>query len=445
VLLGAGASLVGGGASASPARISAAVRAALDAPPGVDFPLLPEVIPMPRAKLLLGLVGGLVVLGVGITTVVLLTKSNTPVAATTDGGTAGQPPPNATGPVTLSTRVVSNPMDGLKPIPAVERDTVWTAAFSPNGKWLVTAPNLTGPTAKVRVYDTATWQQAAVIDWEKLVRIPHSVAISDDGKRVFLTAVESDSGLKVWDVTAGRYEALKFESGGDNLRSLHLRLNPDGKTVACHVSDYSQINRIRVWNASTGEVVRTIDVYPTAQTAFTFTDGGKTLAVMCPDPTKPLGVLVKEWDVATGQEKRTFDLKAMADKDRGEPLGQCLAYTADGKQLVVGGGYTLPNPRQGFAGSGSVWVIDRESGKLVKMLIDGRHDIVRRLHLSADGTKLIIIPTLPNRLDLDFVGSSPSNDAEFVELQQWDAATWQRDWVKIVPVAERWRLTSGAK
>jgi hypothetical protein len=95
--------------------------------------------------------------------------------------------------------------------------------------------------------------------------------------------------------------------------------------------------------------------------------------------------------------------------------------------------------------SGSVWVIDRETGKLVNTLVDHHHDLVRRLHLTADGKKLIVNPTLLSRRDRLFSAGGCMDDAEFVELQQWDAATWELDWVRIVPKAERWKLWNGAK
>ena len=456
VLVAGGVASGGNVVRASPELLASAVRVALaDSPPPDVLSLLPlEMTPMPRGKLVLLLVGGLVLAG-GVTTgVVLLTQ--TPAQPPTSGATppSESGPPKATQPITPTTRALNNAWTRKEePKPAVVKDQVSDAAFSPNDKWLVTLPALYVKGAQIRVIDTSTWRDAAVFDWVKEMEDAHPVIVSDDGKRLFMSSANPKSSLRVWDVDAKRFEERSFDTGGDRMNARHLLLSPDGKTLAAYVfgGEAQRIDRIRLWDAATGAVIRTIDVPPLAYGRITFTDDGKTVGGVVVRPTegKPAST-VREWDVATGEERRVIELGKLAVADRGEVRGTGVLFTADGKQAVVAGGYALPkkggDSSDHSAGSGSVWVIDRESGKLVKTIIDRRRDLIRDFRLTADGKKLIVQPTLTSRLDREFDhwGNPATPDEEFVELQQWDVATWERDWVKIVPKAERWKLWNGA-
>jgi RNA polymerase sigma factor (sigma-70 family) len=449
VLVAAGGVLSSGTMATPPTSLLAsAVQVALaDSPPLELLSLLvPVVPPMVRAKQLL-LLGGLVLLGGAVGGVVLLMQKP-PAPPTSEAE-----PPKPTQPVTPATMASKNLWGQWELAkPAMVKDTVSTAAFSPNGKWLVTLPAGFGKGSQIRVIETATWRDAAVIEWSTQKEIPHNTIVSDDGKRLFMQFGQPRA-LRVWDVGAQRFEERTFDVGDERLSANHLRLSPDGKTLAAYVfgSDGTKrIDRVRFWDAATGAVTETIDVPPFAFGSIAFTDDGKTVAGVCAGTTGVKTVsAVREWDVATGAEKRMLDLKVVADPDRGQVIGSKVVYTADGKQAVVSGGHWLPKKdgeQEYSAASGSVWVIDRESGKLAKTLIDRRRDLIREMHLTADGKKLIVQPLLTSRLDreFDYWGNPATADTEFVELQQWDVATWERDWVKIVPAAERWRLMSGA-
>lgn len=233
---------------------------------------------------------------------------------------------------------------------------------------------------------------------------------------------------------------------------MNCKLSPDGKSVVALLSDRGEKCRIVVWDTDRGEQVRTFGMPRLVWGEFTFTDSGRTLAGMTQEREGDRVVsAVLELDAATGEEKRRIELGPQYDPARGEVRGWRAAYTADGKQVVVAGGYWMPekandpsDPFNSYRGSGSIWVIERESGKLLKTLIDRRHGVVRSVHRTADGKKMIVQPQMPSRLDRDFGGPS-REDEEFVELQQWDVATWERDWTKIVTVQEQWKLLGGAR
>ncbi|MCU0703394.1 MAG: hypothetical protein MUF18_05320 [Fimbriiglobus sp.] len=304
--------------------------------------------------------------------------------------------------------------------------------------------------------DTTTGAEVASIDQEALGNIVSAVAVTADGKRVFLKAGFTKGGIRVWDVAAKKYEDTQFDLGGLKFDRWRIRLSPDGKTLVAGMFSYDDgVGYFRVWDVASGKVIRTFDSRHTAADGFCFIDGGAGVAALTwTGPREDVTAWVGEYDLETGKEKRRIDVRKAVGGDRGPPATAAVAYTADGKQLVVGGGFRLPEVPadqmdqkkyvvNAYPYSGSVWVIDRETGNLVKTLVDHRFDLVDRLHLKADGKKLIVNPSLPSRLDRTF-GGPIGEDAEFVELQQWDVATWELDWVKIVPKAERWKLWNGA-
>lgn len=472
VLVTAGAVVSSGSVANPPARLLAsAVRVALsDSPPTELLPLLiPETIPMPRGKLLLLLVTGLVLAG-GVTTgVVLLVQ--TPTAPSTSASEPAKPtPPSAsepakpTQPLTPTTAV--RPRDpNEKPPPWVEPkfgEMVTASAFSADGKWAVTAQDYRHPPpskeggGRVTVYDTATWQAAHVLDLPDMNDFLRGAAISPDGKRVFLGW--DNLGVHVWD-TGEKKIGKKLETGAKKPMCRSLRLSPDGKTVAGHLylwDDKGVVGEtIPLWDAASGELKRTIPIpqggkYTSDSVAFT--DSGSTVVATVMSNDDVGGGTAIEWDVKTGQEKRMIDLGAAIGRERGTPYFSDLSYTTDGKRMIVSGMVRLKEREWSDVEgpirdklkplSHGVWLVDRETGRLVKPLVEHRSHHTRGPSLTSDGKKLVFQVMLPSRMDRDHGGWN--EDAEFVELQQWDATTWELDWVKIVPKAERWKLWNGA-
>jgi WD40 repeat protein len=339
---------------------------------------------------------------------------------------------------------------------------VTASAYSADRKWAVMAQDYRHPDpskdggGRVTVYDTATWQAAHVLDLPDMHDFLRGAAITPDGKRVFLGW--DGLGVHVWD-TAEKKLGKRLDADLERTMCRSLQLTPDGKLliglffVVNNTNPWPAI--LRTWNAGSGEVVRTIPIPLNgnhADGSIAITDSGRTVAVTVQggDSTTGTGEVI-EWDVNSGEVKKRVDLATVVGREQGMPVVTRVAYSADAKQMIVGGGFWLKersdpefkllNKVRPF--SGSVWVIDRESGKVVKTLLEHRSDLIRSLSASADGKKVHLMLTLPSRYAINHGGLN--TDAEFVELQQWDVATWERDWVKIVPTAERWKLLGGAK
>lgn len=174
-------------------------------------------------------------------------------------------------------------------------------------------------------------------------------------------------------------------------------------------------------------------------------------------------------DLPTGAEVKRLDLRKHLAPELLEqkpgPFGEetslkyhRLLFAPSGK-LIVAGGLSWPDPvkiqrylarpelrysstifigANCYSASGFVWVIDPESGEVKKTLIRDRVGFVRDIELNRDGTKLLVRMPLPPR-----TRSVPSDDPPFVEVQQWDTATWTRDWVKMLDPAEAEKLRAG--
>ena len=145
-----------------------------------------------------------------------------------------------------------------------------------------------------------------------------SVRISADGKT--LVASSESIGLEVWDVTAGKVVA---DSDHPKLNSAcaSVAVTTDGKTAYVGQQEW-----VQVWDCRTEKLTATLDTTLKQQNAtfnpnVVLSPSGKTLAVVGERE-------IQLWETATN--KRTSRLKA-TDQARS------LAYSADGKFLVVGG------------------------------------------------------------------------------------------------------------
>ena len=117
---------------------------------------------------------------------------------------------------------------------------VTSAAFSPDGKLIVTA--LADGTA--RIWNTATMEQMAVLRGHS--RQVLSAAFSLDGTRIVTGSV--DNTARIWDVSTAR--EIKVLSGHtDYVNS--AAFSPDGKRVVTASNDMTAV----IWDATTGEEI----------------------------------------------------------------------------------------------------------------------------------------------------------------------------------------------
>jgi WD40 repeat protein len=104
------------------------------------------------------------------------------------------------------------------------KSDVWTAVFSPDGK-LLAAGDAAG---RVRVFETKTWKEVAVLDGEDQLR---SAAFAPDGRTL---ALGMRRDVQLWDATTGK--RLRTLRGHANW-VLSVSFSADGKTLASGSSD----------------------------------------------------------------------------------------------------------------------------------------------------------------------------------------------------------------
>ncbi len=201
-----------------------------------------------------------------------------------------------------------------------ERDVLWAAAFSADGKSVVTA----GMGSHVRVWDATTGRLLVALESYPGGSRPEAlgtVAFSPDGKRV--ASLGDGATAHVWDVTT-RGEVAGLPEGHRAAVGV-LAYAPDGKALASASEDHT----IRLWDAATGRARRLLKGHTTAVRALAYAPDGRALA------SADMGGVLRLWDAATGKELRTIQA---VPRTAGFYSGLCpLAFTPDGKGLASWG------------------------------------------------------------------------------------------------------------
>jgi WD40 repeat protein len=235
---------------------------------------------------------------------------------------------------------------------------LYSLRFSPCGKYLVAGGN----TGKLLRWDAAAADDA----FTELAPLAgyggwvQALAFAPQGTRLFVG--DSWGRLSAWDYskwTADDKDAKptwNLEQAHDGwLRSVVV--SPDAKTIATCGRD----KFIRLWDAATGkelaEVRNTHDTFVLA-----YSPDGATLV------SGDHAGVVKIWDVKNptslaAKPVKELDAKMLAVLNRLQDVGgvRVLAFTPDGKQLLVGG--TQPKNGGNVQGSPTVLTFDVATGK----------------------------------------------------------------------------------
>ncbi len=157
--------------------------------------------------------------------------------------------------------------------------------------------------------------------------------------------------------------------------------SPDGTLIATGGND----NQVRVWNAETGELKHELSGHESHIYSLLFHPGGEWLL------SGELKGVIRQWDLATGQEIRTFDAKKLHTYHGGQRVDyggvRAMSISPDGKTLAAGGLFEAPNP---FAGVNKplVLLFDWETQEIKQEHVTDavERGAIWRLEWLADGT-----------------------------------------------------------
>jgi WD40 repeat protein len=223
-------------------------------------------------------------------------------------------------------------------------DSLWSVAFSPDGKSLA----LAGDDGRIRLVSRPSGRLLA--DFRGHAGAVYEVSFSPDGST--LASAGRDSVVRLWEIRSRR--ELRAWSEPEVLAD-GVCFSPDGRWVAA--SDYR--GHVFVWNAHTGEAYRRFEGDSESVTALSFSPDGRTLAAASYD--------IRLFDVKAGAPRFVFVGHRQAVNS--------VVFSPDGRRLASGGR------------SGPVLVWSPGDGKLLRKLPHvGR--AVTSLSFSPDGRRL---------------------------------------------------------
>ncbi|CEO59708.1 hypothetical protein PMG11_04375 [Penicillium brasilianum] len=196
--------------------------------------------------------------------------------------------------------------------------SIKTVAFSLDGKRI--ASGSAGATAgAIKLWDaTAVDLQKPLVDYSIRSK---AVTLSPDGKQIATVFWDT---IKLWDAATGDLQrTLTGRSKWINT----VAFSPDGKQVASISADTvkqfvsGSAGTVNLWNATTGELLKTLEGYSTQTVAFS--PNGKQIALGSADMT------IRLWDISIGDlQKSPVGPVGHSDSVR------TVVFSPDGKQIA---------------------------------------------------------------------------------------------------------------
>lgn len=243
------------------------------------------------------------------------------------------------------------------------------AAFLPGGRLAI--GTLGGKGLAAEVVDVRSGRVLATM--RAVTALTRRISVSRDGTRAVTIGTPPDRTVRVWDTATGRLVS-SFDGKGD---SASADLSPDGSRVIRGVlpreflaraaaGDYTG-GAIESWNATTGKLVATLDIYPGAGSGASFSPDGRRAILVTAEGSVPI------WSMRSSKPDRVVRPRAQAFLDQLVSVD----WSPDGKL----GAAADRNAR------GVVRVIDVDRGTVVRELRHGAR--VTGVSFSRDGRWIV--------------------------------------------------------
>lgn len=241
---------------------------------------------------------------------------------------------------------------GMEPLMEFGLGRFWTAAYAPDGSLVSLGrrglfrwdADGANPTEGVPIQWPDDWDCRGC-----------PMVVSPDGSRVLTV----DGPVRLWNASTGELiHTLEHDGLVES-----VALSPDGKQVLTGCDDGSA----RLWNASTGALIRTIE-HDDGVTSVAFSPDGMQVLTGCEDGSARL------WNTSTGALIRTFEHTNQVTS---------VAFSPDGTRVLTGGGGWVGPVIKNFA---QLW--DSTNGELIRTFAP--HHRVESVAFSPDGAQVLV-------------------------------------------------------
>ena len=216
------------------------------------------------------------------------------------------------------------------------------------------------------------------------------VVFSSDGETI--ASAGNDRTIRLWNANTG--ELIKTLTGHvENVNT--VAFSPDGKTIASGSGRLVYFGRgedtgtcigqeIRLWNANTGELIKTLTGHTSVVNSVVFSPDGSTIASGSGhwwgyEGVASAGEEVRLWNAHTGELLKTLT----GHKD----VVSSVAFSPDGNLIVSGDWYYWDGHLSSWTWSGEIRVWNAHTGELLKTLT-GHTGGVSSVAFSPDGKVL---------------------------------------------------------
>ena len=250
--------------------------------------------------------------------------------------------------------------------------SIGSVAFSPNGNTIVSCGG-----NNIHLWDSGTNQfLETLIGHTESV---NSVVFSPDGETI--ASVSDDGTIRLWNVNT-RKPLKTLMAHADSVNSVVF--SSDGETIASAGNDRT----IRLWNANTGELLKTLTGHVENVNTVALSSDGKTIASGSgrlvylgggEDSGTCVGQEIRLWNAHTGEHIKTL---------RGHTsVVNSVVFSPDGNTIASGSGHWMGY--EGVASAGEeVRLWNANTGELIKTLT-GHKDVVSSVAFSPDGNLIV--------------------------------------------------------